>query len=250
MARLDARTQSLLHVASAVGRDVEYRLLAAVAALPERDVRESLRQAVEHGVLVAEQATNSFRFRHALLAEAIYSTILPGEREDLHARLADELAHSGAAAPAELAPHWAAARPQPRCARGFGRRGAPVGGGLRLGGGARPPRTSARAVGDRSRRARALRTRPRRALLVDSGARQPNRPRATCGRAHAASDRAGPRERPAARRAPLRPPRPLPPRERTDGRRARRLRARGRARAGTSHHRRNARGRSPRSRTG
>ncbi len=109
VARLDADTQSLLHVASAVGRDAEYRLLAAVAALPERDVRESLRQAVEHGVLVAQQATNSFRFRHALLAEAIYSTILPGEREDLHARLADELARSGAAAPAELAPHWAAA---------------------------------------------------------------------------------------------------------------------------------------------
>ena len=72
-------------------------------------VRESLRQAVEHGVLVAEQATGSFRFRHALLAEAIYATILPGEREELHARLAEELARSAAAAPAELAPHWAAA---------------------------------------------------------------------------------------------------------------------------------------------
>ena len=55
------------------------------------------------------RATGSFRFRHALLAEAIYATILPGEREELHARLAEELARSGAAAPAELAPHWAAA---------------------------------------------------------------------------------------------------------------------------------------------
>ena len=72
-------------------------------------MRESLRRAVEHGVLVAEQATGSFRFRHALLAEAIYATILPGEREELHARLAEELARSGAASPAELAPHWAAA---------------------------------------------------------------------------------------------------------------------------------------------
>ena len=51
----------------------------------------------------------SFRFRHALLAEAIYATILPGEREELHARLAEELARSGAAGAAELAPHWAAA---------------------------------------------------------------------------------------------------------------------------------------------
>ena len=39
----------------------------------------------------------------------MYSTLLPGEREELHARLADELARSGAASPAELAPHWAAA---------------------------------------------------------------------------------------------------------------------------------------------
>jgi DNA-binding CsgD family transcriptional regulator len=36
-------------------------------------------------------------------------TILPGEREWLHARLADELTRSDAAAPAELAAHWAAA---------------------------------------------------------------------------------------------------------------------------------------------
>jgi DNA-binding CsgD family transcriptional regulator len=109
VARLDPATQGLLRLAAAAGRDVGYPLLRAVAALPERDVRESLRRAVEHGVLVAEQATGSFRFRHALLAEAVYATILPGEREELHARLAQELARSAAAAPAELAPHWAAA---------------------------------------------------------------------------------------------------------------------------------------------
>jgi DNA-binding CsgD family transcriptional regulator len=80
-----------------------------LTALPELAVRESLRRAVEHGVLVADQATGSFRFRHALLAEAIYATILPGEREELHAKLAEELARSGAASAAELAPHWEAA---------------------------------------------------------------------------------------------------------------------------------------------
>jgi DNA-binding NarL/FixJ family response regulator len=108
VARLDRRTQGLLRLAAAAGRDVGYPLLRDLAAPPERDVRESLRQAVEQGVLVAEQATGSFRFRHALLAEAVYATLLPGEREELHARLAEELAR-GAAAPAELAPHWAAA---------------------------------------------------------------------------------------------------------------------------------------------
>ena len=109
VARLDRPTQDLLRVAAAAGRDVGYPLLCAVAKLPEPDVRTSLRRAVEHAVLVADQTTGTFRFRHALLAEAIYATILPGEREELHARLAGELARSGVAAPAELAPHWAAA---------------------------------------------------------------------------------------------------------------------------------------------
>jgi predicted ATPase len=107
-ARLDPATWSLLRLAAAAGRDVGYPLLRAAAGLPEGDVRESLRRAVEHGVLVADQAAGSFRFRHALLAEAVYATVLPGEREELHARLGEELARA-AAAPAELAPHWAAA---------------------------------------------------------------------------------------------------------------------------------------------
>ena len=109
VAQLDPATQSLLRLAAAAGRDVGYGLLRALAARPEHDVHDSLREAVEHTVLVADQATGSFRFRHALLAEAIYATILPGEREELHARLAEELARGGAASPAELAPHWEAA---------------------------------------------------------------------------------------------------------------------------------------------
>jgi DNA-binding CsgD family transcriptional regulator/tetratricopeptide (TPR) repeat protein len=109
VARLDRTTHSLLRLAAAAGRDVGYPLLRATSELPECDMRESLRHAVEHGVLVVEQATGSFRFRHALLAEAVYATILPGEREELHMRLAHALTRSEAAAPAELAPHWAAA---------------------------------------------------------------------------------------------------------------------------------------------
>jgi DNA-binding CsgD family transcriptional regulator/tetratricopeptide (TPR) repeat protein len=110
---VDAATQGLLRVAAAAGRDVDYALLYATAGLPEPDMRDSLRQAIDHGVLTTDPGTQVFRFRHALLAEAIYETVLPGEREELHGRLAHELAHSDAAGPAELAPHWAAAgRPQ------------------------------------------------------------------------------------------------------------------------------------------
>jgi DNA-binding CsgD family transcriptional regulator len=106
--RLDEPAQAVVRLAAAAGRDVAYSLLTATAS-PEHDVRESLHRAVEHGVLVAVPETSSFRLRHALLAEAIYGTILPGEREELHARLAEALAGSGDARAAELAPHWAAA---------------------------------------------------------------------------------------------------------------------------------------------
>jgi DNA-binding CsgD family transcriptional regulator/tetratricopeptide (TPR) repeat protein len=109
VARLERATQGVLRLAAAAGREVPYSLLRETAALPESELRELLRQAVEHGVLVAEQMSGSFRFRHALLAEAVYATILPGEREELHETLAVELASSGDARSAELAPHWAAA---------------------------------------------------------------------------------------------------------------------------------------------
>jgi DNA-binding NarL/FixJ family response regulator len=109
VARLDDPTQGVLRLAAAAGREVGYPLLHATVELPEGDLRESLRQAVENGVLVAEPERSSFRFRHALLAEAIYATILPGEREELHARLAEALARTGTGGAAELAPHWEAA---------------------------------------------------------------------------------------------------------------------------------------------
>ena len=113
LAGLDGETQSLLRVAAAAGRDVPYRLLAAVVPLSEAQLVEALRRTVEHDVLVPDQPAGSFRFRHALLAEAIYTTVLPGEREELHARLAralgDDPALAASSIAGELAHHWAAA---------------------------------------------------------------------------------------------------------------------------------------------
>jgi DNA-binding CsgD family transcriptional regulator/tetratricopeptide (TPR) repeat protein len=109
VARLDPETQGVLRVAAAAGRDVPYPLLRAVADAPEGELRQALRSAVDHGVLVGDQAAGTVRFRHALLAEAAYGTLLPGEREELHARLAAELARSPHPVAAELAQHWAAA---------------------------------------------------------------------------------------------------------------------------------------------
>jgi DNA-binding SARP family transcriptional activator len=118
VARLDAGTRSVLRVVAAAGRDVPYGLLAAVMPLDELELAEALRRAVEHDVLVSDQTAGTFRFRHELFSEAVYGTLLAGERELLHERLAraltDEprLAASGPGAPAaagEAAQHWAAA---------------------------------------------------------------------------------------------------------------------------------------------
>jgi hypothetical protein len=110
--RLNAPTRAVVRFAAATGRAVPPKVLSAAMPLGELQVVEALREAVDHGLLVPEQATGSYRFRHALIAEAAYATLLPGEREDVHERLARALAARGARA-GELAEHWIAARKLP-----------------------------------------------------------------------------------------------------------------------------------------
>jgi DNA-binding SARP family transcriptional activator len=114
VARLDPIARQVLRVAAVTGRDVTYALLAAVVPADELALAEALRQAVEREVLEPDRATRGFRFRHALFAEAVYESLLPGEREQLHEQLARVLTEEPAlAAPgaeaAETAHHWAAA---------------------------------------------------------------------------------------------------------------------------------------------
>jgi DNA-binding CsgD family transcriptional regulator len=114
LSRLDPDTRTVLELVSAAGRPVRYRLLSAVTRLPPRRLDRALRQATGRGVLVADQPVGTFGFRHALLAETVYATLLPGERETAHARwaraLADRVGDPAAGAiSAELARHWAAA---------------------------------------------------------------------------------------------------------------------------------------------
>ena len=107
--RLQAPTRAVVRFAAAAGREVPPAVLTAGMPLAEEQIVEALREAVDHGLLVPDHATGSYRFRHALIAEAAYATLLPGEREDVHGRLARALASDGARA-GELAEHWIAAR--------------------------------------------------------------------------------------------------------------------------------------------
>ncbi len=71
---------------------------------------QALREAVELNVLVPT-SNDFYRFRHALLAEAVYDDLLPGERVRMHAAYVDALASGRAnGTAAELARHARVAR--------------------------------------------------------------------------------------------------------------------------------------------
>jgi DNA-binding NarL/FixJ family response regulator len=114
MAGLNTTARAVLRTAAAAGHDVTYGLVAAATAMESGRLTAALQAAVDEEILVAGETATSFRFRHALLAEAVYATLLPGEREDVHARLAAALAADPALAgprsgAAELAHHWTVA---------------------------------------------------------------------------------------------------------------------------------------------
>ena len=112
--RLSAEARAVVRVAAAAGRPVTRDLLAAAMGIAAGTIAGALREAVEHGLLVPDRALGTYGFRHALISEAAYATLLPGEREEVHERLADTLAREGGRAgiarAGELAEHWIVAR--------------------------------------------------------------------------------------------------------------------------------------------
>jgi DNA-binding CsgD family transcriptional regulator/tetratricopeptide (TPR) repeat protein len=107
---------AVLRACAVGGRQVEHDLLAAVLedGYDPPALDRALRACVEQGLLVADQRTATYRFRHALLHEAVLDDILPGELVRLHAAYAAVLAGRSPGAGGEegwarLAHHWAAA---------------------------------------------------------------------------------------------------------------------------------------------
>jgi len=103
--RLDDSAREVVRAASCSGRRVGHDLLAAVVGQQDDVLDRSLRTAVEQNILV-RVGTDSYAFRHALLAEAVYDDLLPGERVRLHAAYAAALqAGRARGTAAELARH-------------------------------------------------------------------------------------------------------------------------------------------------
>jgi len=106
-------TQQVLGTVAVGAAAVADPLLAEVAGLPDADLLVGLREAVSAHVLLVDAGDGTYGFRHALVKEAVYAELLPGERTRLHARFATALAGRDAVGDpgpaAELAWHWYAA---------------------------------------------------------------------------------------------------------------------------------------------
>jgi DNA-binding CsgD family transcriptional regulator len=108
-------TQELLRIAAAAGRTVQHGLLAAVVDRDDVQLNEQLREAIAQQ-LIEPSGEGEYTFRHALLQEALYDELLPGERVDAHAAYARSLSEHPELAGADragvsalLAHHWYAA---------------------------------------------------------------------------------------------------------------------------------------------
>lgn len=89
--RLSGDARHLVRVAAVAGRQVTHQMLALVVDLPDSALDAALREAVEAHIL-DRRGDAAYAFRHALLAEAVYDDLLPGERIRLHAGYASVLA--------------------------------------------------------------------------------------------------------------------------------------------------------------
>jgi DNA-binding CsgD family transcriptional regulator len=81
-----------LLTAAALGDDhVGHRLLGRVCALDDERLAAAVEETVAVNVLTVNDRHDGYRFRHALLREAIADSVLPGERLRLHERWAEQL---------------------------------------------------------------------------------------------------------------------------------------------------------------
>ena len=95
MARLDrlGPAKEVAQIGAAIGREFSHSLLAAVARKPETDINSALDRLIAAGLLfrqgVPPHAT--YLFKHALVQDAAYGTLLREPRRALHARIAETL---------------------------------------------------------------------------------------------------------------------------------------------------------------
>jgi class 3 adenylate cyclase/tetratricopeptide (TPR) repeat protein len=114
MARLDRLEgdRELAQLAAALGREFSYELLAAVATLGETALQAELAKLLRAEILYQKGRLPrcSYVFRHALLEDALYNSLVKSKRQQFHGRIADvleaRLMQSAATQPELLAHHF------------------------------------------------------------------------------------------------------------------------------------------------
>src|SRR5262249_11128348 len=91
--RLGPAAKNVAQVGAAIGRDFSHELLAAAAPLTEPGLQEAPRRLVEAGLVFQRgmPPAAEYLFKHALVQDTAYSTLLRGSRQALHRRIAEAL---------------------------------------------------------------------------------------------------------------------------------------------------------------
>ena len=113
MARLDRLhpVKEVAQTAAVIGRAFDHATITALSALPEAELGLAMRRLVE-AELVFRRGTPpdaTYLFKHALVRDAAYESLLKSRRLTLHARLVDVLEARGDAGPEVKAQHAEAA---------------------------------------------------------------------------------------------------------------------------------------------
>jgi predicted ATPase/class 3 adenylate cyclase len=114
MARLDhlGSAKEVAQIGAAIGREFSFEMLAAVARKDQAELDTALRQLVNAGLVFrrGEPPNASFLFKHALVQDTAYSTLLRSTRRNLHARIVESLERlfpdAGLARPELIAHHY------------------------------------------------------------------------------------------------------------------------------------------------
>lgn len=113
MARLDqpASVKIVAQIAAAIGREFSYDLLAAIAPLPQEDLIEAIEKLVISGLVLqsGDTDTQTYTFKHALVQDEAYASLLRDQRRKLHSKIAsllcDNFSEVGEASPEIIAHH-------------------------------------------------------------------------------------------------------------------------------------------------
>ena len=131
VARLDRleAVKSVAQIGAAIGREFGRDLLAEVAQLTPQQLDESLDRLVDAGLVLrrGQASVKSYLFKHALVQDAVYGTLLRARRLQLHGLIAQAIEHRSpdiaATQPEVLARHLAEAGWSERVADAYVRAG-------------------------------------------------------------------------------------------------------------------------------